>query len=110
MVSKLKLNKPVKDNPNTLSVLLPYTAVDEEKGTLTILRSPKEASVVSGGTRLLSEGVVEKAASGTYGRQITRKTIEASRGLLMLLREGSTAKELDKRLAKTDGQCHIHPY
>ncbi len=30
MVSKLKLDKASKDNPNTLSVLLPYTAVDEK--------------------------------------------------------------------------------
>ncbi len=105
MVSKLKLDKASKDNPKYIEVLLPYTAMDE-KATPTTSTFAQEA--FRGIWQVLGsyyqKGVVE-SPSGTLDGKSTENDWEAV--AYDAAKEGSTAKVLDKRLAKTDGQSTL---
>ena len=105
MVSKLKLDKASKDNPKYIEVLLPYTAVDE-KGNANDSTFAQEA--FRGIWQVLGsyyqKGVVE-SPSGTLDGKSTENDWQAV--AYDAAKEGSTAKVLDKRLAKTDGQSTL---
>lgn len=102
IVSKLELSKASKDNPKHIEVLLPYTAVDEN-GEASDSTFAQEA--FRGIWQVLGsyyqKGVVE-SPSGTLNSDSTENdwmtvAYDASA-------EGATAKILDDRLGKTDGQ------